>query len=81
VSAFSGDPQIAENTPFAGTYVPLTHFRSTQEVDSVMIEIRRDLYQEEPGGRTHAGYGPVVSRLTAFLNPVTRAPKAHSKRG
>jgi hypothetical protein len=33
-----------------------------------MIEIRRDLYQEEPGGPLHDGYKTVVSGLVKFLS-------------
>ena len=55
--------EVRENTPFGGTYVPLNHLGRTPEVTSMMIEIRRDLYQEEPGGPVHDGYGEVVERL------------------
>jgi predicted N-formylglutamate amidohydrolase len=64
---------MGENTPFAGTYVPLAHFRTTREVNSVMIEVRRDLYQEEPGVPKHGGYGRVVDRLARFLSAVNRS--------
>ena len=73
--AFDGLPDgVAENTPFAGTYVPLVHFHTVREVTSVMIEIRRDLYQEEPGGPEHDGYEQVVDRLATFLQAVSALP-------
>jgi N-formylglutamate deformylase len=41
--AFAGY-EVDENTPFAGTYVPLRRYGTDQRVTSVMVEIRRDLY-------------------------------------
>jgi hypothetical protein len=32
-----------------------------------MIEIRRDLYQDEPGGPRHQGYDDLVTYLSRFL--------------
>jgi len=40
--------QIAENTPYAGSYVPLRHYGSDTRVSSVMIELRRDVYLTDP---------------------------------
>jgi N-formylglutamate amidohydrolase len=64
---------VAENTPFAGTYVPLPHWRCTEKVTSVMIEIRRDLYQTEPGGPPHTGYEIVLHHLAHLLTAVATA--------
>jgi N-formylglutamate amidohydrolase len=38
---------IAENAPFAGCYVPLTHYGREPAVTAIMIEIRRDTYMVE----------------------------------
>ena len=70
--AFDGLPEgVGENAPFGGTYVPLKHFGRTLNVWSVMIEVRRDLYQQEPGGRLHEGFGEVTDRLGGFLSATT----------
>ncbi len=55
------------NTPFTGTYVPLRHYRVDARVRSVMIEIRRDLYLDEPTHDLHTGYGILVARLAQLL--------------
>ena len=71
VESFTGVPGgIALNTPFSGTYVPLNHLGRSPEVSSVMIEVRRDLYQLEPGGPMHEGSRTVVSGLIKFLSKV-----------
>lgn len=57
----------AENTPFSGTYVPLAHWQRTRAVTSVMVEMRRDTYQDEPGGPPHAGYNVVQAGLADLL--------------
>lgn len=56
--------EVAQDTPFAGTYVPLKHLGRTREVTSIMIEIRRDLYQLEPGGPLHDGFCDLVDRVS-----------------
>ena len=38
---------VALNTPFAGTLVPLKHYGKEPRVNSVMLEIRRDQYMDE----------------------------------
>lgn len=66
-------PDSAENTPFAGCYVPLEHFRTAHDVSSIMIEIRRDTYMSEPGGPAHDGIEAVVGALAALVNRLDRA--------
>jgi N-formylglutamate amidohydrolase len=72
IAAFDGvQDGVAENTPFTGTYVPLPHWRRTPAVQSVMVEVRRDLYQVEPGGPVHDGYTDLAGRLARLLSRVT----------
>ena len=71
--AFAGSGwDVATNTPFAGTYVPLRHFGRTPEVTSVMVEVRRDLYQDEPGGEPNDGYDLVVTYLARLFRSLTQ---------
>lgn len=42
--------EVSLNTPFSGTYVPLKHYGSDTRVNSVMFEIRRDMYMDEITG-------------------------------
>jgi len=41
--------RIGRNQPFSGSYVPLTHWRRTPEVKSLMVEIRKDQYLDGDG--------------------------------
>jgi len=71
--AFTSDAwDVGTNSPFAGTYVPLTHLDRTRSVRSVMIEVRRDLYQLEPGGPVHSGYELVVDHLAGLFRRLTQ---------
>ncbi|MFI9778338.1 N-formylglutamate amidohydrolase [Streptomyces sp. NPDC051956] len=47
-AAFGGLGGIALDTPFAGTYVPLRHYGKDPRVSALMIELRRDIYLDEP---------------------------------
>lgn len=59
--------EVGLDTPFAGTYVPLAHLNRTPQVRSVMVEIRRDLYLEGPGGPLTSGYDDLVSCLASVV--------------
>ncbi|WP_045875858.1 N-formylglutamate amidohydrolase [Pseudofrankia sp. DC12] len=61
------------NTPFGGTYVPLKHYRQTDQVMALMIEIRRDLYMTEPGGAVNAGVDTVTRALATLVDTATSA--------
>ncbi|MDI9979356.1 N-formylglutamate amidohydrolase [Rhodococcus sp. IEGM 1307] len=41
--------EIAENTPYAGCYVPLDRYGHDKRVSAVMIELRRDTYLPDDG--------------------------------
>lgn len=56
-AAFIGCGDIAVNTPFAGCYVPLRHYRVDPRVMAVMVEVRRD-----------TPVGPVVTGLTRLID-------------
>jgi N-formylglutamate deformylase len=49
--------EVAHNQPFAGSYVPLRHYRKDHRVRSVMLELRRDLYMDEGTGDRTPSFG------------------------
>ncbi|GAA4491036.1 N-formylglutamate amidohydrolase [Rhodococcus olei] len=64
---------IAENTPYAGCYVPLRHYSRDERVVSVMIELRRDIYLTDP--RT-----PDLSRVDRIGRALARLSDAATDR-
>jgi N-formylglutamate amidohydrolase len=72
-AAFQSVGDVAVNEPFAGTYVPLKHYGTDRRVSSLMVEIRRDTYMDEPGGDLHPGAEKVVAALTRLLDTLPAA--------
>jgi N-formylglutamate amidohydrolase len=68
-TAFSGFNRYI-NSPFAGAYVPLEHYRRSPEVTALMIEIRRDQYMTEPGGPPTSGLDTVAAALTRLVDSI-----------
>lgn len=69
--AFSRTGDVAVNTPFAGCYIPLDHYRTNPNVRALMIEIRRDVYMDEPGGPPTGGVETVIDALTELIDRVS----------
>jgi N-formylglutamate amidohydrolase len=63
---------VAFNTPFAGTYVPTRHYTVDQRVRSVMVEIRRDIYLEEPSEYIDDPAARIVSALARLIESIAR---------
>ncbi|GMA33184.1 N-formylglutamate amidohydrolase [Litorihabitans aurantiacus] len=62
-----GDFEVAINTPFAGTYVPLDYYGTDRRVASLMIEIRRDTYMDEESVELHDDADRVVAALRRLI--------------
>jgi acetoin utilization deacetylase AcuC-like enzyme len=62
---------VAENTPFAGTYVPTMYFRTDRSVSSIMIEIRRDLYLADPHTYLPEKGGDLARRIRTLIDQWT----------
>jgi N-formylglutamate deformylase len=71
LEAFSSVGDLDVNTPFSGTYIPLDHFRRSEQVTALMVEIRRDIYMTEPGGPPGAGVDMIVRALTKLVDVAT----------
>lgn len=56
---------VEVNSPFEGTFVPVEYWQSDRRVQSVMIEVKRDLYCDEETGERANELEDVRERLKA----------------
>ena len=61
---------VAFNAPFSGALTPLKHYRKAPRVASLMLEVRRDLYEDESSAAVTLNF-PRVARL--LQNSLVRA--------
>lgn len=59
--------EVGIDTPFAGALVPNAFYGRDPRVQSVMIEVRRDLYMDEATGIPHGGFDRVRKDLTDVM--------------
>ncbi|MFC5804257.1 N-formylglutamate amidohydrolase [Streptomyces formicae] len=64
---FRGFGGTGLDSPFAGTYVPLEFYGKDPRVSALMIEIRRDVYMEEPGGAAGPGLTALARALAELV--------------
>jgi N-formylglutamate amidohydrolase len=63
---------VGVDIPFSGSMVPNRHFGQDFRVQSVMIEVRRDLYMDEATGERHDGFVRIQALLKAFRAELLR---------
>lgn len=59
--------KISINAPFAGALVPLSYYQQNAAVQSLMIEIRRDLYMDEETGCKNAHFDQLKQDIHNIL--------------
>lgn len=69
--AFAPLGDSALDTPFAGTYVPLRHYGRDARVSALMLELRRDVYLDEPV-TPHDGLAKAAACLAGLIEAVHR---------
>lgn len=57
----------ADNTPFAGAYVPLPRFESDPRVQAVMVEVNRGLYLDEATAERSAGWAAAAALVSGLV--------------
>ena len=65
----------ALNEPFTGAIVPIEHYGKTKAVNSIMIEIRRDLYMDEASGRKTENFDIVKRAIGGILESLAQTQK------
>ena len=53
--------------PYSGSIVPLNHYQKTKDVESIMLEINRALYLNEPGNNMSSNYSTIKETVTEYL--------------
>ncbi len=66
-SAFSKIGDIAINQPYAGTYIPLSHYEVNEKVSSIMMENRADIFLDSALAFT-PNYPRVVGALAEVID-------------
>ena len=64
---------VADNSPFAGSYVPLRYYGSDSQVKSLMIEINRGQYMNEVDGEKSDRFSGVEDLVGTLLEYVAVA--------
>ena len=59
--------RVAVNSPFSGSIVPQKYYRKDSRVQSIMIEINRDLYMDNQANKTE-GFAIIKSDLREYLD-------------
>ena len=63
---------VGVDIPFSGAMVPNRYFGKEFRVQSLMIEVRRDLYMDESTGERHDGFARIQAVLTEFRAELAR---------
>ena len=63
---------VGVDIPFSGTIVPNRFFGTEPRVQSLMIEVRRDLYMDESTGEKHDGFARMQAELRGFRAELAR---------
>ncbi len=65
---------VSVNRPYAGSIVPLKHYRNDPRVQSIMIEVRRDLYMiEDTGTKRPTAFEHCRELITELLDALLKA--------
>lgn len=59
--------------PYSGSIVPLNHYQKSKNVSSIMLEINRALYLNEPGNQKSRNYIKVKETVTEYLKTLKTA--------
>jgi N-formylglutamate amidohydrolase len=63
---------VGVDIPFSGAIVPNRFFDTEPRVQSLMIEVRRDLYMDESTSARHDGFARIQTVLTEFRTELAR---------
>lgn len=64
--------EVALNRPFAGALVPSKQHQKDARVNTLMVEVRRDLYMEEASGARNSAFGRIRTLLQEIVERIQR---------
>lgn len=59
--------------PYSGSIVPLNHYHKTKRVESIMLEINRALYLNEPSNKISSNYKVIKEIIVEYLELIKNA--------
>ena len=59
---------VKYNAPFKGSIVPLKFYNKDKRVQSILIEVRRDLYMNEHSGEKNYSFNKIKKTLEKIIN-------------
>ena len=68
------------DSPYSGTMVPISHYQKTKNVSSIMLEINRALYLNEPGNQKSSNYLAVKKTVNEYLKLIQTTHEKSSHR-
>lgn len=63
---------VSIDTPFAGALVPMQYYKKDKRVQSLMIEVRRDIYMNELTGEKNGCFDKLKSDLNNILKQLSQ---------
>lgn len=60
------------NNPYAGSIVPLKYYSKNVSVQSIMIEVNRNLYLEEGTNKKNKNYAKIKQILHKFIEEISK---------
>jgi N-formylglutamate amidohydrolase len=58
---------IGVDWPYKGTIVPLAHYQKNKKVNSIMLEVNRELYLNEPSNEKTARFNEIKEIVKSYL--------------
>ncbi len=59
---------VGVDSPFSGALTPMKHYRKDARVKALMLEVRRDLYEDEESGAIRGDFGALSKTLVRALS-------------
>lgn len=65
-------PHSSKNTPFSGSIVPRSYYKTDKRVISIMIEVRRDLYMDEKTSKKNETFNKTKNALSKVIQIISK---------